>query len=921
MQNSHLIRELEEAIDNDSLVIFCGSGTSSNLELPSWKDLVLKIIRQISYHNPPYSPLADLLLDDILDPLAILDILEEEFKRTITETLQREIEIDKRRECTLQEKILKLSERIITTNYDKAFENASNTPNVILNDGKFKLAKIADNQKFIFKIHGDIDNPEDCILFTSQYKKLYQESAFLLGLKILFIQKTILFVGFSLNDPYIIEILNTITNAFDSFNSRHFIVTTDSKFCTEKFNRKIRAHVLKDYSELDVFLDSLINYKNNSKKHFAPVHNLSDEHSNWEIWNSEHLDEIVQRILRTQPVTVITGDHGSGKTSLARELALLCLGKSKVKIKNALSFEFVVWLSISQCNNPKKILNTLFEEIGRVTGYTKLTYISEDDLSFKEKEVAQILKNLKVLIVIDNYHLSKDDSLEAWMQKIHPPSEILLTSLYKPNFRHNGFNLVGLKRDRFKGVFINEAKNRGINVKEYKGDSPLDGIYKLTLGNPQAILLVLGIIRKTGGFKDFWTDKGENTNALEYLYKYSYAMLKDSSKDLLPYIALFNEKTLIEIDALKAICQVDWTTFNNALEDLKNFHLLDVDHEDKYCNAHPTFVSYIEKKLQDKNSSKRAKERYIDYYLLVVENIKRVDPPDDYWNSLVSDRMEAVDPHFSSIVKALEWASKEKYIDKLVSFAMCLVHYLDSRLYNQIRIKLVNDALEATTDAYLQAIFHIDALSWTFVEEGDLVKAKASILTGRAIADTINDLEQRTELLCLADAWLARVEVEQKVNTTDNQLIDSALEYIGKPWIKYRIYMAAGDIYFKINEKKKSLEYYQSAKDEIRNYGGEGGNYQINPRLGLAYLRVKGESYLIEAEKMFQSLARSHKASMGKLYGEFGLAMVKYIREGQSVSKEQVARLESEISKKSPNNILLKLIQQCKAEIFAAGIG
>jgi hypothetical protein len=64
-----------------------------------------------------------------------------------------------------------------------------------------------------------------------------------------------------------------------------------------------------------------------------------------------------------------------------------------------------------------------------------------------------------------------------------------------------------------------------------------------------------------------------------------------------------------------------------------------------------------------------------------------------------------------------------------------------------------------------------------------------------------------------------------------------------KDWIHYRICMAAGDV--QVHEKNfdKALEYYEFAKIKYDNYEGEGHNYQINPRIGLAYLHngmVKG---------------------------------------------------------------------------------
>ncbi|MCW3117346.1 MAG: hypothetical protein JWM28_1428 [Chitinophagaceae bacterium] len=362
MQN--IVRELKQAIEKDSLVVFCGSGTSSYLGLPNWKKLVITIINEISTDAPRYMPLVELLEKDVITPLMVLDLLEDEYKDIITGLLAKTLVFDKKLKCSLQEKILAISEKIITTNYDKAFENASDIPNVIFNDGKFKLAKISDNKSFIFKIHGDISNPEDCILFTRQYQKLYQDEAFLLGLKILFIQKTVLFIGFSLNDPFIVEIINAITRAYDSFNRRHYFITTDAMFNKEKFRGIVHPHLLNNYRELEDFLDDLLKYKKEAKS-FAHVHNLKGGPDNLHIWNKEQFEKIIQCILNLRPVTVIRGLPGSGKTSLAREIAYLCLGKSKLNIVSLPRFDYIVWFSLNDCLTPDRVLNALFDEIGR----------------------------------------------------------------------------------------------------------------------------------------------------------------------------------------------------------------------------------------------------------------------------------------------------------------------------------------------------------------------------------------------------------------------------------------------------------------------------------------------------------------------------------------------------------------------------
>lgn len=81
----------------------------------------------------------------------------------------------------------------------------------------------------------------------------------------------------------------------------------------------------------------------------------------------------------------------------------------------------------------------------------------------------------------------------------------------------------------------------------------------------------------------------------------------------------------------------------------------------------------------------------------------------------MTDRMRNIDPEWSCIQAAIDWASD----GELVEFVTLLVHYMDSRFLNKERIEYVSRALTALRKLNRkeeEALFHIDALGWTFVE-------------------------------------------------------------------------------------------------------------------------------------------------------------------------------------------------------------
>ncbi|WP_207425046.1 SIR2 family protein [Pedobacter sp. SYSU D00535] len=925
--------ELKEAMDDDKLVVFCGAGTSQYLGLPSWKDLTLNIVQKTKRYSRQYRCLEDLLRNDTISPLFILDLLEDDYRSLIVKELSDRIKLDRKQDFERQKKILKITERVITSNYDKAFEYASDSPNVIMNDGKFKLARIADNKKFIFKIHGDIDNPEDCILFTRQYEELYRDSAFLLGLKMLFIQKTILFIGFSLNDPYIEHIINSITQTFGAFNRRHFIVTTDKKFDTYRFKKVVKPILLRRYSELDVFLNTLISLKNQGVQSLDSVHNLKNSPANFSIWDKRQLEDIIQLILNLQPVTVILGPSGSGKTSLAQEVAYLCLGRSSIEVRNPIRFEYVVWISTCDFTDPNKILNAVFDEIGRVTGYLRITFINESEIKAKEYAVNKILADLPVLIIIDNFDLHKNEPLSRWIQQIAPPSEVLLTSQVPPNFKHNPYPLKGFSEETFRKILVQELKFSEVNFTP--DERTLKSLFTISSGNPQVILLIIGLLRHRNSIKVPNDQKRDLRSTFRLLYNISYDAL-EKSRALLSYISLLTQKNGIPREALKEVCGWDWKDFNDALKELADWNLLVIDQHDKYCQIHPTLITFLAEKAKEGHegapmgeqteAQSEIKIKFINYYLKLVKKIiKREFPDETYWNSLVSPSMDLLDDHWSFVEQAIKWTMEiPEAADHLCKLANYLVHYMDSRFYNSFRIEMILAAIEACKSKrryFQEALFKIDALGWTCVEEDELDKAEAYILEGKQLLEAHCQTDPgKNDLEALSCAWLARVEIERP-----NWKCSKAKEFIEKaldkksscePWILYRIYMVAGDVCYKTNDISGCLSHYRDAKTEINNYGGEGGNYQINPRLGLAYLRVGTERALTEAAKIFEAVRQNNKILIGRLYGEYGLALVAYQRGNKEEAKEQVLRVEEEICKRSPKNLLLKLIRQYKAEHF-----
>ncbi|SFN56330.1 Tetratricopeptide repeat-containing protein [Chryseobacterium oleae] len=153
-----------------------------------------------------------------------------------------------------------LSPKIITTNYDQILE--TNKPldpsiDVFGNENSYLALKSQrEDSKFLYKIHGDFKNPTTIILFESDYKTIYSTSnANEDALGDFFKNKTFLFLGFSLSDPFVNDLFTKIKSLYNNYTvGNHYIFSTNDHNDFSNFDVKL--------IKIDDWGESLVNYLN-----------------------------------------------------------------------------------------------------------------------------------------------------------------------------------------------------------------------------------------------------------------------------------------------------------------------------------------------------------------------------------------------------------------------------------------------------------------------------------------------------------------------------------------------------------------------------------------------------------------------------------------------------------------------------------
>lgn len=517
------------------------------------------------------------------------------------------------------------------------------------------------------------------------------------------------------------------------------------------------------------------------------------------VMRQEAFDEVVDGLRQRSAAVLIVGMGGNGKTSLAREVAAHCLQETET----APRFDAAVWVSDKDSPGTTN-LSTVLDTIARTLDYPGFTQFAHEE---KRYEVEQLLRRQQVLLIIDNAETITDGALFTWLLRLPEPSKAVITTReYHRLFRRNStpVELRGMS-DAEAGTLLHQRLELLRIAHLVHDEAQLAPLLAATGGNPKAITMVAGLLKYERRplqqiVDDLYAARGE---LFDDLFSRAWALLDEAGRRMLMVMTFFPDSASSE--ALGATADVRGFDFDRAVERLTDLSLLDVQQVDLMSEPryvlHPLVRAFAVARLAEQPDFEQgARGRWSQFFLDFAARYARWEQVSErYWYSLATDQtMFQLDPEWANLQSTLEWADKNAQYDLLVDLMMYLVHQMDTRGLFIERIHYVRRAIEAalqlgqTRDA---ALFEIDGLGWTLVEEDRYDEAEAAIMRGLKHVQ-ISDIgsEDQNNLEALGYAHLARVHLRRG----DTQ---AALEWIKKTRFKdssgsvqVTVLMIAGEI-------------------------------------------------------------------------------------------------------------------------------
>ena len=631
--------------------------------------------------------------------------------------------------------------------------------------------------------------------------------------------------------------------------------------------------------------------------------------------DAEQANIIAHIVSEDAPVVVIYGAGGIGKTALA----VACSHALVYADEQSPAFETVV---LTSAHDAKVSLNQVLDEIGRVLGYPE-TVAREYAIEKKIAPIQGLLRKSRVLLVIDDFDANYDPKLtEFLLEGVPQPSKVIITTRdFHPVLwqRTYGLLLQGLHDEDALDVLRTRAQDRHLKTITDAHDDELLPLVRLTAGNPYALLTALGLVAfQWQSLSDVVRDLAHGQGQLfDHIFRRVWSLLEETERRILQVTSFFAEP--VPLSTISLITGIGEMATSRCLGHLAELSLVTATEQvGAAClrfSCHSLTKAFAAARMADapeQEATIRANwvRFYVDWSAQVLVG---AHPEDCYWNTqMTMERLAQLDVEWLNIRQVFVYTAHHKHDAELVELLKLYVRYFNRRALFEDRMAFSYKAAAAALrlgDAESAALFHIDAIGWTLIEQGHYARAQVEILQGLQLAKSLLRAEscEANDLLTLGEAFLARLHLEQNQIALARKHMRLAKRKSCSPAFDARVQLVAGELAYRQQHYPKAVQLYQAALKYSLQYS-QTGDYEWQYRLGFALLAT-GQAD--DAEKVFVLMLSfaSNSFSLESTYARFGLAKVAQTRDDLAQARAFAQQAEHELNALSSSHPLMGELQ------------
>lgn len=312
------------------------------------------------------------------------------------------------------------------------------------------------------------------------------------------------------------------------------------------------------------------------------------------------------------PLITIEGMAGVGKTTLTLEVGLRCL--SDAEIAPDQRFQAVVWVSAKDRPEQQKWLEEVLDTIARVLD---CIYVTLWEPTQKIEEVNKLLKTHRVLVIVDNYEVIKDPHLEQWLFRLPEPSKGLLTTRHGQMRSVWAIHLTGLEEPEALTLIRRHIRRLGLHDLERAKDAVFLPLVHVTEGNPKAIEMALGYIKRgilgLNEVIDNLHEARQTVNdVFDYLFTDAWELLNLNARHLLMTASFFVEP--VEKETLGHVAGLHGYVLDTALGQLNDLSLLSANVASLRFGIHPLARAFVVSQMKTFQEWEQAgRERWLEW--------------------------------------------------------------------------------------------------------------------------------------------------------------------------------------------------------------------------------------------------------------------------------------------------------------------